>query len=161
MNILEFAIKMELAGEKYYNEQAEINEDNSLSKVFRMLAKDENMHAMILENKINKLAYELIKNETLSEAKSVFNNVEAITGGIKQIPDQLDAYKLALENEKESITLYRKCLSEATLDEPKMLFAYLLKQEEDHYAIIDQIISLIVRSEEWVESAEFGVREEY
>ena len=161
MNILEFAIKMELAGEKYYNEQAEINEDNSLSKVFRMLAKDENMHAMILENKINKLAYELIKNETLSEAKSVFNNIEAITGGIKQIPDQLDAYKLALENEKESITLYRKCLSEATLDESKRLFAYLLEQEEDHYAIIDQIISLIVRSEEWVESAEFGVREEY
>lgn len=161
MKILEFAIKMELAGEKYYNEQAEINEDNGLSKVFRMLAKDETMHAKILENKLNKLAYELINNETLSEAKSVFNNIEAITGGIKQISNQLDAYKLALENEKESITLYRKCLSEATLDESKMLFAYLLNQEEDHYAIIEQIISLIVRSEEWVESAEFGVREEY
>ncbi|OLN32744.1 ferritin-like domain-containing protein [Desulfosporosinus metallidurans] len=161
MNILEFAMKMELEGEKYYTEQAEINKDNRLSTVFRMLAKDETMHAKILQNKANKLSYDLKQNETLSEAKNVFSDIGAIKSGIKQIPNQLDVYRLALENEIESITLYRKYLSEAIDDESKRLFEYLIKQEEDHYAIIDLLISLINRSEEWVESAEFGIREEY
>ncbi|HWQ41417.1 MAG TPA: rubrerythrin, partial [Desulfosporosinus sp.] len=40
-------------------------------------------------------------------------------------------------------------------------FEYLIKQEEDHYTIIEQLVSLLSRPEEWVESAEFGVREEY
>lgn len=119
MNVLEFAINMELAGEKYYTEQAEINKDNSLSTVFRMLMKDENMHAKILQNKANKLAYDLKQNETLSESKNVFSDIGAMKIGLEQIPNQLGVYRLALEKEKESITLYRKYLSEATDDESK------------------------------------------
>ena len=68
---------------------------------------------------------------------------------------------MALENEKASITLYQKYLSEATDDESKSLFEYLLKQEEGHYALIDQLVSIVSRPEEWVESAEFGLREDY
>lgn len=36
-----------------------------------------------------------------------------------------------------------------------------MKQEEEHYEIIDQLVTLLSRSEEWVESAEFGLRKEY
>ena len=68
---------------------------------------------------------------------------------------------MALENEKASISLYRKYSFEATDDESKELFKYLMKQEEDHYKIIGQLVSLISRPEEWVESAQFGLREEY
>ncbi|MCO1601741.1 ferritin-like domain-containing protein [Desulfosporosinus nitroreducens] len=161
MDILEFAIKMELEGEKYYTEQAKINKDNSLSTVFLLLAKDENIHAKILENKVNKLSFDLKQSETLSEAKSVFNDLGTLKNELKQVPNQLDVYRSALENEKESINLYRKYLSEATDNESKKVFEYLIKQEEDHYAIIDQIVTLINHSEEWVESAEFGKREEY
>ncbi len=161
MNILEFAIKMEHKGEKYYTEQAEINKDNVLSTVFLKLAKDESMHAKVLQSKANKLSYNLMQNETLSEAKNVFSDIEARKIGINQIPNQLGVYRLALENEKASITLYRKYLYEATDDESKKLFEYLIKQEEDHYEIIDLLVSLLSRSEEWVESAEFGLRKEY
>ena len=41
MNILEFAINMELDGEKYYNDQAEITKDSYLKNIFLILAKDE------------------------------------------------------------------------------------------------------------------------
>lgn len=161
MNVLEFAIKMELEGEKYYNEQAEINKDNSLSTVFVMLAKEENRHSQILKNKANKLPCDLQQSETLSEAKNVFNTIGANKEEIMHLPNQLGVYRLALEKEKESITLYRKYLSEATDDDSKKIFEYLIKQEEDHYTIIEQLVALLSRPEEWVESAEFGVREEY
>jgi len=161
MNVLEFAMKMELEGEEYYTEQAEINKDNSLSTVFLMLAKEEKRHSKILQNKANKLPCALEQSETLSEAKNVFDSIGANKEAIKQIPNQLGVYRLALDKEKESITLYRKYLSEATDDESKKIFEYLIKQEEDHFTIIEQLVSLLSRSEEWVESAEFGVREEY
>ena len=161
MNILEFAMNMELEGEKYYTEQAEINKANSLSVIFLMLAKDETMHFKVLENRVNKLSYDLKQTETLAEAKNIFSNMGDLKNEIKQMPNQLDVYRAALENEKASITLYQKYLSEATDDESKSLFEYLLKQEKGHYALIDQLVSIVSRPEEWVESAEFGLREDY
>ncbi|AFM00233.1 MULTISPECIES: ferritin family protein [Desulfitobacterium] len=161
MNALEFAIKMELEGERYYREQAEINQGNSLKSIFLMLADDEKMHAQILEKKANKLDYSLEPNETLATAKHVFSNKDRIKNEIKEIPSQIDVYRAAMENERESIHLYQKCASEAADEETKALFEYLILQEEDHYAVLDRLISLLSHAEEWVENAEFGVREDY
>ena len=161
MNALEFAIKMELDGEKYYTEQAKINKDNSLRTVFLMLASDEAMHAKVLQDKVNKVSYNLSQDEILSKARNIFVDLGAMKNEIIDIANQLDAYRLALKNEEESINLYQKHLSEATDDDSKGLFEYLIKQERDHHAVIDQLVLLITHSEEWVEAAEFGLREEY
>lgn len=161
MNALEFAIKMELDGERYYREQAEINQGNSLRAIFLMLADDEKMHAQILEKKAKNLNYTLEPNETLATAKNVFNDKDRIKNEIKEIPSQIDVYRAALDNEKESILLYQKCSSEAADGETKTLFDYLILQEKEHYAILEQLTALLSRSEEWVEDAEFGLREDY
>lgn len=161
MNILEFAINMEIEGEKYYKDQAEINKDNALSTVFLYLAKDEENHAKILQNKVNGLSDELTDNETLTKAKSVFQEISNYSNKIMEIPRQLELYRAALEKEKESIELYRKLLSETASDEEKILYEYLVKQEASHIAILESIILLVSRPNEWVESAEFGLREQY
>lgn len=160
MNSFEFAINMELDGEKYYIEQAKINKENSLNTVFIMLAKDEANHAKIFQNKLNELSYDLKSNNTISEFKSVFKEIGNYKNEIKKIPNQLDLYRAALEKEKQSIELYKKFLSEATDDKEKQLFEYLIKQEGDHFAILEELVLLINRSDDWVESAEFGIREE-
>ena len=161
MNSIEFAINMELDGVKYYTEQAEINKDNSLNTVFLLLAKDEGNHARILQNKFNELLYKLKDNNTLSESKNVFKGIGDFKNEIKEIPNQLDLYRIASEKEKQSIDLYKKFLSEAADDEEKKLFEYLVKQEREHFAILEELVLLINRPYEWVEAAEFGIREEY
>lgn len=161
MNSLEFAIKMELDGQNYYIEQSKINKDNSLSTVFLMLAKDEENHARILQNKFNEVFYELKENNTLIQSKNVFKGIGNFKNEIKGIPNQLDLYKEALEKEKQSIDLYKKFLFEETDDNEKKLFEYLTKQEGDHLAVLEELVSLVVRPDEWVESAEFGIRKEY
>ncbi|WP_160692350.1 ferritin family protein [Clostridium sp. C2-6-12] len=160
MNILEFAINMELEGEKYYKMQAEKSNDNSLKNIFLILARDENDHAKILQNKSNNLPYELNNNETLSEAKNLFKGIKDFENEIKQTPDQLDLYRAALEKETESIQLYEKLLSEANDDESIDLFKFLINQEKDHYTTLDELVSQLNKSNDWVESAEFGVRPE-
>jgi len=48
MNTLDFAINMEQEGYKYYADQAELNKDNELQKVFQLLSKSEKEHATLL-----------------------------------------------------------------------------------------------------------------
>ncbi|MEL1134412.1 ferritin family protein [Desulfitobacterium sp. THU1] len=161
MNALEFAVKMELEGEQYYREQAEINKGNSLHKVFLMLADDEKIHAKLLEKKAKQLDYALEPNETLATANHVFSDKDSVRNEIKASPSQIDVYRAALDNEKESIDLYQKYAAEASDDETKDFFNYLIQQEKEHYSIIDEIVMLLSHSEEWVEDAEFGVRKDY
>ena len=52
-------------------------------------------------------------------------------------------------------------LAEATDEQDKEVFEFLIKEEETHYSILEDIVSHVSRPIEWVESAEFGLREEY
>lgn len=158
MNVLDFAINMELEGEKYYSGQAELARNSALKSVFLMLAKDEHVHAEILKNKSKNLSYELKNNDTLSETKNLFKGIGDFKDEIKQNPNQLDLYRVALKNEKESINLYEKYLSKSDDDESKTLFKYLIEQEKDHYEILDELILQLIKDDDWVESAEFGIR---
>ncbi|WP_303868891.1 ferritin family protein [Acetobacterium wieringae] len=161
MNTIEFAIKMEVDGEKYYREQAENNQDNSLNAVFLLLADDENGHATLLKNELAKITYDLADNKTLADTSNVFKKRGEFKNKFEKIPNQLDVYRMALEMEKDSIELYQKLYSESTDEQTKKLFGYLVKQEEKHFNIFDNLITLVERPEEWVEDAEFGIREEY
>lgn len=161
MNSIEFAINMELDGQKFYQEQAENNKDNNLNTVFLLLAKDEGCHASILKKELVEATYELTDNKILSETNNVFKGSGDFKSEFKKIPNQVEVYRLALEKEKESIELYQKFLKEAADDNTKRLFKYLVKQEENHFKIFDNLITLVERPDEWVEDAEFGTREEY
>lgn len=161
MNDFKFAIEMENDGEKYYNEQAEINKDNDLYVVCLKLAKDEKNHAKILTDVMNQLPVKLMDSEVLSNVDNVFKGVEDIRVKGGNIPSQLDFYRTACEKEQQSIDLYTKYLAEADGFAEKELFEFLIKQEKHHYEILDNIVELLIKAEEWVESAEFGVREEY
>lgn len=161
MNSLDFAVNMELEGQKYYMEQAKKYKENSLDKIFMMLARDEGIHAQVLENKKNELAYELKENNILADSKNIFNGLEDFKDDIRQIPQQVSVYREALEKEKMSIDLYIKFLANAVDEKEKKLFKFLIKQEKEHYEILEQIVILASRPDDWVESAEFGSRDAY
>lgn len=161
MNYVEFAIQMELDGEKYYREQAEKNKGNALEKVFINLAEDEKRHAELVKNYADVMDYTLDEKNALTEFENVFKSESDFKVEIKTNPDQLDAYRLALKKEEESIELYKKMKDEADSDKGKKLFDYLIKQEEYHYKIFNDMIEHLRKAEEWVEDARFGKRETY
>ncbi|MPW25890.1 rubrerythrin [Alkalibaculum sp. M08DMB] len=161
MNSIEFAINMELEGEKYYTEQAELNRDNNLSTVFLILAKDERDHADILRNKSKNLPFELNKSNVLTESKGIFKQLGEGKSIINDTALQLDVYKSALDTEKRSIDLYKDLLDQTEDEREKEVFEFLVEQEEEHYKILNELIILLTRPEEWIESAEFGIRKDY
>lgn len=162
MNTLEYAIKMEYDGEKYYREQAEINKDNGLSVVCNLLADEEKEHAQILENKKNHLEYKLSDSDFLVNAKNIYTGAKGIAVEGTNYPSQLDFYRAVCDMETKSIDLYKKLLSDVTEDEEKKLYEYLIKQEEKHLEAFDEMSRLLQNAEWWIESPEFGRRmEEY
>jgi Uncharacterized conserved protein len=159
MNSLELAISLELEGKRFYMEQAEKTEDSGLKSIFHTLAEEESIHARILKNKEQTLPYELI--DTYAEIKNIFVEIGRYKDVIKNLPDALDTYNLALNIEKKSLDLYKEMLREASTDKEKKIFEFLIEQENDHFKVIEQLIEMVRRPNEWVESAEFGLRKEY
>ena len=161
MDNIEFAIQMELDGEKYYNEQAELNKGNRLEKVFRLLAKDEKQHAEIVRKYADEKNFELADDNSFTEFENVFSDEKDFKLETTTDPLQVDVYRLALTKEQESIDLYKKMMDEAETEDGKRLFGYLIKQEEYHYNIFDNLVDHLRKAEDWVEDAEFGRRPKY
>jgi len=161
MNDLKFAIEMEHDGEKYYRKQAEINKNNSIGTACLMMAEDEKKHAKILIDKMNEKPFQLIDTDTLAKAENVFKGRGDIKIEGKATPSQLDFYRTTLDMEKQSIDLYAGYLAKADGVKEKGLFEFLVKQEKQHFDLIEELVTLLGHAEQWVEFAEFGVRKEY
>lgn len=157
MDALDFAITMELDGQKYYEEQAALHPGDGLKAVFEILAGDERGHAALLKGRRDGLAVSPVEPERPG-LKNVFNGMAAFKSDIKYVPGQVDAYRMAMEKEQQSISLYRKLLLESG---DKELFEFLIRQEEEHFEILEEIVKVVSRPDSWVESSEFGLREEY
>lgn len=161
MNALELAIEMEREGRQYYLDQAEINKDNELIKVFLLLADSEKEHEDLLRKRLNKEEYAFKEDQSFISIKSVFNGLKEYEASDIRKASQLDVYRLALDIEEKSIDHYQKMLEDATEDKDKELFKFLIKEEKQHMNLFDKLVEMLTRPDEWVESPEFGLREDY
>jgi len=161
MDVLQFALDMELEGERYYRRQSEKYATTPLETVFDVLAKDEAKHAGILRSKIEGEAFERKANERRADSKSLFSGLQDYKPSVEEIPDQAELYHAALEMEQRSIDLYADLRSKADDIQLRPLFDFLVQEETRHHQILEDVFRFVNRPNEWVEAAEFGLREEY
>lgn len=160
MDALQFAIQMEKDGEAYYLGQMERNEGNALRQIFEMLAKEEAKHAAILLSVSKGLPYELASGVDDSR-KNLFAQATDFASEIKTLPEQADLYHAAVEMEQKSVDIYTEMQAQATDPLMQKLFTFLIKEEQDHQAVMEDLFRFVNRPNDWVESPEFGVREDY
>lgn len=161
MDALRFALDMELDGERYYSRQAEQYAATPLKTVFELLAKDELKHAEIIRGKMDGAAYALKSDDRLSDRESLFSGLKDYKPLAADNPDQARLYHEAVALEQRSIDLYNDLRIEAADDQMKTLFDFLIREESMHRQILEDMYRFVNRPNEWVESAEFGLREEY
>lgn len=161
MELFELALSMEMDLKDFYHKQAGIHEGKSLSIVFQLLEKEEEKHAEILRNYSDKLVIPLKDSDILARVHSIFRDNKDFRSEIKDIPSQLDVYRMAQEKEEQSKKFYQELSDTASEEQSKKVFEYLIKQEDIHCIILEELVKLVNRPEEWVESAEFGIREDY
>jgi rubrerythrin len=161
MKSLEYALQTEIEGIEFYLAKAEANKENALHKVFVMIAKDELRHAAILRRLMQGKLDSLPDNKTLASRESIFSDMETFLDDYYSSSEQLDVYRLAREIEKKGIDLYHQLAAQSQIESERDVFHYLMEQEQEHYELFNELVTRVARPEEWVESAEFGQREDY
>ena len=163
MGVFDFALKMELDGEQYYREQAAQAKHEELKTVLTGLADDEQRHFQIVQSLQKQKGNGYIEADpAISKQRNVFElakNKDFIPKDKESIAklkaEQVDIYRVALTKEEESIALYKKLQQTATSPNEKIVLEKLMHEEEKHKDVLDNIIQMFNRVNEWVESPEF------
>jgi rubrerythrin len=161
MNVFDFALKMELEGEKYYRDMAEKVQYDELKKVLLALADDEHRHYKII-NQVKENTVEQIEEVPfLEKVKNVFsaNKEHQFIDQLRS--EQIDVYRAALVKEKESVELYKKLQADSEKENVKSIFKKLMQEEERHAEQLEHIIDMLNNVNDWVESAEFNHKDIY
>jgi len=168
MNTFDFALKMEVDGEKYYREHAAKVQYEELKVVLEGLADDEQRHYKIVKLLQNQTFNFMEADRTISNTKNVFEsskNKEFIPKDKESIAklkdEQMDVYQAALRKEEESVELYKKLQETAEQQAEKDIIQKLVNEEEKHAEVLGNIIEMLNHVNEWVESPEFNHQKPY
>ena len=161
MDIFEFALKMELEGEKYYRDLAAKVKYAELKPVLEGLADDEQRHYKIIQAAQKEIWNYIEADPSLNNIQSIFASNKNKESILTLKKEQIDVYEAALAKEKESVELYLKLKENAVGQEAKMICEKLRHEEEKHVEVIDTIIDMLNHVNDWVEAAEFNHRDTY
>ena len=168
MDVYDFALKMELDGEKYYREWALKTKYDDLKKALDGLADDEQRHYKIIQTAQHQTFKYLEADPSLSTVRNVFHSYKDDLAALKNKvsieklrDEQMDVYKVALVKERESVELYKTMQEKTKNADEKAILERLMKEEEGHVAVIDTIIDMLNHVNDWVEAAEFNHQDPY
>ncbi len=159
MNAIEVAIKMETDAIKFYSEAAGRIKNNIGKKMFLSIAKDEERHldnlSRLLKGFLDQ-AYEGIS--PVKNVKTIFKLMkDEMMKRVEATTDELEAFKIAMQMEKEGIEFYKKALSDLQSNEGKSLFERLVKEEEEHYNMFLNTYSFLSDTGNWFMWDEHGI----
>ena len=160
MNSLDYAIQIETDGAGYYREQASLHTGTSLERIFNMLAEEEERHKLLLKD-VEENIFSTLPVNDISMKDTLFSGLGQLKDEIRDRVTQLEVYQFARDMEEKSIALYQELLKNPKDEKERALLMFIENQERVHADILDELVLRIGRPEEWVESAEFGPREEY
>jgi len=161
MKIFDYAIEMEKDGEDFYRDLAKKTNNPGFKNILNMLADDEVKHREILEKMKKKSDIKMEETKILTTSKNIFQDMQDKKIEIVSKEEEIDLYREAREIEQKSIDLYKDKIKEVDSDEKKKLLEKIADEEKRHFHLIDNIIELLLRPKQWVETGEFIHLEDY
>jgi rubrerythrin len=150
MNAIEIAIKMETDAINFYNEAAEKTQNPVGKKMFLTITEDEKRHLDTLSQIFEGLHIEMKDVSPMKNVKTVFELMkDEMMKRVKATTDELEAFKIAMQMEKEGVEFYKKAAIEAQTEKEKSLFERLVKEEEEHYGIFSNTYFFLSDTGSW------------
>jgi rubrerythrin len=160
MNALEVAKKMETDAIKFYTEAAGKTAYEAGKKMFLSITEDEKRHLAMISDLIRGMNIKIDDVSPMGKVKTVFESMkDTMMKKVAASKDELDAFKIAMEMEKEGEKFYRKSLEAAKTDKEKALFTRLIEEERQHYEIFANTYSHLSDTGNWFLWEERGVIE--
>ena len=160
MGLIDEAIALEERAENNYRSAAETTTDVGARKILTLLAGEETRHINALRV-MN--AGSLQSEVSLVDAALdwVGGTIEGGAASLSTDGSLREILQTAAEIERATETFYHDRGDATENDEIAKLFARLARIEEGHRRFVESLIEYYDRPAEWVEAAEFGLRDEY
>ena len=159
-SIIEQAIQLEKKAETTYREAAQVTSDPSAAKVLTFFADEEAQHAETLRKMENEVGVEGL-NLLQSAQDWIRGVVEGSASTISPDAELLAVLRRAMTIEQQTEAFYREQLAIVDDEAVGELFTRLADAEKEHFLLVGSFVEYFDRPNEWVESAEFGQRDEY
>ena len=86
----------------------------------------------------------------IKNVKSVFDGMKSdMMKKVKASADELDAFKIAIKMEQESVEFYKNALKKTTTDKEKALLERLIQEEKEHYEIFSNTYQFLANTGSW------------
>ncbi len=161
MNIIDYALQTEKDGENYYRELASRAGNLGVRSVFELLADAEAEHYQLFMRMKQGQPANRGDARPIARIKTLF--AEMRDGGGMEAPtnDQIEAYIMAREMERESQAGYAQRAQKLTDPEQREICLQIAQEEEKHYLILDNLIRFLQRPDTWLEDAEWRNMDDY
>ncbi len=136
MNAIELAIRMETDAINFYREASERTKHPVGKKMFLSVTEDEKRHLEMLSQIFKDINIQVEELNPMKNIKTIFESMkDDMMKRVEATKDELDAFKIAMQMEKEGVEFYKKAESEAQTEKERSLFKRLVKEEQQHYDI--------------------------
>ena len=159
MDIFSIAIQMEKEGAAFYHELASRTTTKGLQSIFTMLAEDEEKHQQVFTTLKESTVPVMVPSKAEKSAKAIFKAFKK--EDFKNETNQIKLYEKALEIEENSIEFYTSQINALKSEEMRKTVEAIIREENSHYSMLEELIKMLNRPNSWVEDAEFGIREDY
>jgi rubrerythrin len=160
MDIIEFALKMELDGKTFYEKQAAAETDPELKQILETLAEEEERHYRFFQtfkDNPNQLppADTLGSPGAVDRVRNIFEEMSQQTEPRKFSDKAASVWKEALGIEERAVDFYKTRAAEETDAGRKRLLERLAEEETKHVYMIDSVLMYLKDPATFAESAQF------
>ena len=160
MNALEVSKKMETDAILFYGEAAKKTKYAAGKKMFETIVEDEKRHLEMITQLINGMNITAQDVSPMKRVKTVFESLkDEMMKKVEASKDEMEAFRIAMQMEKEGAAFYEKSLADAKTEKEKALFARLIQEERQHYDIFSNTYNHLSDTGNWFLWEERGVIE--
>ncbi|MCS7203140.1 MAG: ferritin family protein [Thermodesulfovibrio sp.] len=160
MKSVQIALKMETEAVKFYTEASEKVKHPVGKRMFLSIAEDEKNHIKMIEELLKGLDLTLREANPIKTVKTIFEELrDKLMERVKAEEDELEAFRIAMDMEREGVEFYKKILDEVNTEKERKLFERLIYEEEQHYKIFSETYSFLSDTGNWFMWKEFSIVE--
>ncbi len=150
MNAVEIAIKMETDAINFYTEASKKVKNKVGQKMFLSVAADEKRHLEMLGGILRGLDVHIKDAHPMRNIKTIFEELrEEMLERVEATQDEMNAFRIAMDMEKEGVEFYKKSAAEALSPKERELFERLVKEEEQHFSVFANTYFFMRDSGSW------------
>jgi len=160
MDIIEFALKMELDGKTFYEKQAAAESDPELKQILETLAKEEESHYRFFQtfkdNPNQPPSADTFGHPgAVDRVKNIFEEMSHQDEARKFGDKAVSVWKEALRIEERAVSFYKGKADEESDPARKRLLARLAEEETKHVHMIDGVLMYLKDPATFAASAQF------